>query len=88
MGAENAYTGMSAGCNIKKSEFFFCYGMAILTDVLKQLQQCLFQDCLLCSNTEEKCFLYQHLSLVTRKPVFGVCDQLRHKPACAATETS
>ena len=23
-----------------------------------------------------------------RKPVFGVCDQVRLKPACAATETS
>ena len=28
------------------------------------------------------------LSLVTRKPVFGVSDQIRHKPACAATEAS
>ena len=28
----------------------------------------------------------QHLSLVTRKPVFRVCDQVRHKPVCAATE--
>ena len=26
------------------------------------------------------------MSLVTRKPVFGVCDQGRLKPACAATE--
>ena len=23
-----------------------------------------------------------------RKPVFGVSDQVRHKPACAATEAS
>ena len=29
-----------------------------------------------------------YLSFVTRKPVFGVCDQVRHKPACAATEIS
>ena len=29
-----------------------------------------------------------HMSLVTRKPVFGVCDQVRLKPACSATETS
>ena len=29
-----------------------------------------------------------HLSLVTRKPVFGVCDQLRLKPACLADEIS
>ena len=28
------------------------------------------------------------LSLITRKPVFGVCDQGRLKPACAATEVS
>ena len=31
---------------------------------------------------------YFKLSHVTRKPVFGVCDQVRHKPACAATEAS
>ena len=29
-----------------------------------------------------------HLSLVMRKPVFGVCDQVRLKPACSADETS
>ena len=28
------------------------------------------------------------MSLVTRKPVFGVCDQVRLKPACSADETS
>ena len=28
------------------------------------------------------------MSHVTRKPVFGVCDQLRLKPACSADETS
>ena len=27
-----------------------------------------------------------HMSLVTRKPVFRVCEQVRHKPACAVTE--
>ena len=26
------------------------------------------------------------MSLVTRKPVFGVCDQVRHKPTCSATK--
>ena len=31
---------------------------------------------------------YCNKSLVTRKPVFGVCDQVRHKPACSATEVS
>ena len=28
------------------------------------------------------------MSLVTSKPVFGVFDQVRHKPACTATEAS
>ena len=32
------------------------------------------------------CRLYW--SLVTRKPVFGVCDQVRLKPAYSATQTS
>ena len=27
------------------------------------------------------------MSHVTRKPAFGVCDQVRHKPACSAGET-
>ena len=29
-----------------------------------------------------------HMSLVTRKPVLGVCDQGKLKPVCAATEAS
>ena len=29
-----------------------------------------------------------YMSLVTRKPVFGVSDKGRLKPACSATETS
>ena len=33
-------------------------------------------------------FTKDHISLVTRKPIFGVSDQLRLKPACSATETS
>ena len=33
--------------------------------------------------TEDPCLC---MSLVSRKPVFGVCDQVRLKPACAATE--
>ena len=28
------------------------------------------------------------MSLVVRKPVFGVSDQVRHKPGCTATEDS
>ena len=31
---------------------------------------------------------YYHMSSVTRKPVFGVCDQVRLKLVCSATEAS
>ena len=30
--------------------------------------------------------VYNYMSLVVRKPVFEVSDQVRHKPACTATE--
>ena len=33
------------------------------------------------------CCIYQ-MSLITRKPVFGIFDQIGLKPACLATETS
>ena len=32
------------------------------------------------------CFSLHHLSLVVRKLVFGVSDQIRHKPGCTAIE--
>ena len=35
-----------------------------------------------------RCYAQFHLSLVTRKPVFGVSDQVRLKPAYSATKTS
>ena len=31
-------------------------------------------------------WIYHHLSLFVRKPVFEVFDQVRHKPGCTATE--
>ena len=39
-------------------------------------------------NMDDVDFNYFNLSLVTRKPVFGICDLIRLKPACSATETS
>ena len=30
----------------------------------------------------------QQINHVTRKPIFGVCDLVRLKPACSATEAS
>ena len=33
-------------------------------------------------------FAYLYLSRDVRKTVFGVSDQVRHKPGCAATEDS
>ena len=44
-----------------------------------------FSRVILSSNPNTKML---NMSLVTRKPVFGVCDQGRLKPACAATEAS
>ena len=38
------------------------------------------------SKTWEKVHILWYLSLVVRKPVFGVSDQVRHKPGCTATE--
>ena len=37
------------------------------------------------SQSLRKCDLC-YMSLVVRKPVFGVSDQVRHKPGCTATE--
>ena len=33
-------------------------------------------------------FEVMNMNLITRKPVFEVCDQVRLKPACSATEAS
>ena len=33
-------------------------------------------------------FTVSHMSHLIRKPVFGVFDQVRHKQACSATQTS
>ena len=38
------------------------------------------------SGTQKNCCNHPKMSLVMRKPVFGICDQVRFKPACAATE--
>ena len=43
-------------------------------------------DTLVCCG--QVCHLPECMSLVMRKPLFGVSDQGRLKPACAATEAS
>ena len=35
-----------------------------------------------------KVSLHLYMGLAARKPVFGVSDKMRLKPACSATETS
>ena len=37
-------------------------------------------------DTGEDLILYSHMILVVRKPVFGVYDQVQHKPGCTAIE--
>ena len=60
---------------------------------------CEYQDAILLVLTEFVCIddsfqhdseirLQMNMSHVTRKPVVGVCDQVRHKPVWSATETS
>ena len=50
------------------------YGVTTVTDdILKQAREVDYR---------------YNMSLVTRKPVFGVFDQIRLAPACSATETS
>ena len=34
----------------------------------------------------KRCVRAHDLSLVVRKPVFAVSDQVRHQPSCTATE--
>ena len=41
---------------------------------------------MLLSTTMDECSYY--MGLVATKPVFGVSDKVRFKPACSATETS
>ena len=31
-------------------------------------------------------YFYDDMGLIVRKPVFGLFDQVRHKPGCTATE--
>ena len=53
---------------------------------------CISMGTLLSLQTEWVHFQFKgylvHLSHVTRKPVFGVCNKVRLKPACSATENS
>ena len=55
---------------IQKCEFYYVYFLIVWT--LSQLCQSLLFLC--------------YMSLVVRKPVFGVSDQVRHKPGCTVTE--
>ena len=52
----------------------------------KSIQKISVADCTIRMYAKQRIVLY--LSLVTRKPVFRVCDQVRLKPVCSATETS
>ena len=38
------------------------------------------------NNILDELLTYNDFSLVVRNPVFGVSDQVRHKPGCTATE--
>ena len=52
---------------------------------IKQVAKIAFIFCVLVRSSLR---VRRHVSHVMRNPVFGVCDQVRLKPACSATETS
>ena len=60
-------------------------------DITKQnrlINECIrFSLCLaLFGSNFLKCSILLYMSLVLRKPVFWVSDQVRHKPGCTTTE--
>ena len=59
-------------CNVHLLCIFACIFLLVTISMIDEATQ------------SQRC----HLSLVKRKPVFGDFVQGRHKPACAATETS
>ena len=70
--------------------------LIIMTTRYKQAIKCLLNSCqnVLVSlrvdcmkiHRQPVISFQDHLSLVVRKPVFGVSDQVRHKPGCTTTE--
>ena len=60
-------------------------GMAVSVDLGREGAE--FNPCLCCL-LDHACVSFGHMSLVMRKSVFGVSDQVRPKLACSAKETS
>ena len=56
--------------------------------VLIILQKCIQYFIVVLKDSDRFCQANCKLSLVGRNPVFRVCDQVRHKLACSATEAS
>ena len=77
-------------CSVKfPGKVFCCCFVGLITRV--SLQHPPPRACLLKAVCVAFVFLQGlllELSLVKRKSVFGVCDQVRLKPACSTTETS
>ena len=70
----------------KLSEFDFCQ-----IDILCNLVTTIFSQLFVFKETNISHVLYMEdssskMSLVVRKSVFGVSDQVRHKPGCTTTE--
>ena len=69
------------------------FTLSILRNInLAHITYCLLWGYPLCTYVRggilSKLWWLPHLSHITRKPVFGVCNQVRLKPACSAIETS
>ena len=70
-----------ARCTYQVVPFALSQGIIILF-----LNQNIYMLCVLKINVSYK--HARHMGLVARKPVFGVSNKVRFKPACSATETS
>ena len=71
-------------CMVGQSGLHFTWSKACLCrDGVIPMQRCLVLDLV---QSEAKFCTKTKMSLVVRKPVFGVSDEVRHKSSCTATE--
>ena len=77
---------MSSGCHVSFFRFFEII-LTVATYDLVQDEEIVF--CIIWKIQSPRLVsgnLVSNVSLVVRNPVFGVSDQVRHKPGCKATE--
>ena len=69
------YIVKMSGCVDEQADLLLCYSKNVKTFFYHRG-----------SNFLNQSQVFHSISLVVRKPVFGVSDQIRHKPGCVVTE--